>query len=120
GDGPRFLVPERCGSARLVVVLDESDQFFLIRLIGAQMESHLLRGAMLQPIVQPLVVTVVEPLLLKFPLEIPIGFCNEQDPRISLAYGSDELDPKFPPWFLTRAGSPRPLDDRIHHEHGHI
>src|SRR4249920_718807 len=84
------------------------------------MESHLLRGAMLQPIVQPLVVAVVEPLLLKFPLEIPVCFCDEQDPWMSLADSSDELDPIFPPWFLARTGSPRPLEDGIHHEHGHI
>ncbi len=75
---------------------------------------------MLQAIVQPLVVAVVEPLLLKFPLEIPVGFCDEQDLRISIAHGSDEFDPIFPPRFLACAGSPRPLEDGIHHEHGHV
>src|SRR4029077_2321640 len=45
---------------------------------------------------------------------------DEQDTWMSLAHSSDELDPIFPPWFLARPGSPRSLEDGIHHEHGHI
>ena len=60
GDSPSFLMGERRSGSRLIMVLDESDQFPLVGLVGAEMESHLLRGAMLQPIVQPLIVAVVE------------------------------------------------------------
>src|SRR5215210_6961881 len=100
------------------MVLDESDQFFLVGLVGTEMESHFFCGTVFQTVVQPLVITVVKSLLLKLPLEVPVGLCDEQDARISLTRGLDDIRPIFSPWCLTCTRSPGSLEDWIRHEHG--
>src|SRR5215475_13621199 len=80
------------------MILQEPDELVLISQIGAQMRSDTLRSIMLQTVIQSLVVAVIETLLLQFPLQIPIGFGDEEDVRMSLPNGGNKIRPVFSLW----------------------
>src|SRR5258706_5655133 len=84
------------------------------------MKADALRIAMLQPIVELLVITEVEALLLKLPLQIPISFGDEDEIRMRFLYDGNQISPvlRCRPW--TRAAAPGPLEDRVQQEHGHV
>jgi len=54
----------------------------LITQVGEQMEANALRVIVDETVVKTLVVAVVEPLLLEFPLQVPIGLGDENRVRM--------------------------------------
>src|SRR5204863_3999267 len=80
-DGGRLMDPgqERSGGARLVVILQEAGHFVLVVLSRPEMLAHRLRVPVAEPIVQSLVVCIIESLLLQRPFEIPIHFGHETE-----------------------------------------
>src|SRR5262245_6385624 len=107
-DGGRFV--HACGEARgspgLVVILEEAGETVLIVEPGEEMLAHRPRVTLAQPIVEPLVVGVVEALLHHGPLEIPIHLRHEREARCALPHPAYRLrpEPRRPP-------PPGPLDD---------
>ena len=73
----RARAPERRRRARLVVVLDEAQQLRLVRRVGLQVAAHRRRVLVREPVVEPLVVAVVEALLLQRVLHVPVGLGDE-------------------------------------------
>src|SRR5687767_1522759 len=73
GDGRRATLRRRelTRRPRLVVILGEADQVLLIVAVGTEVAADLFRIGMDEPVVEPLVVAVVEAELLELPLEIP-------------------------------------------------
>ncbi len=63
----------------VVVVLDEPHQPFLVVEVRRQVIPDLIGGAVLEAVVEPLVVAVVEALLLQGPLQVPVGLGDEQE-----------------------------------------
>ena len=53
GGGPLLLRRERCRGARLVVVLDETDQPVLVGRVGAEVEPDALRRIVFQAVIEP-------------------------------------------------------------------
>ncbi len=75
---------EHRGGPRLVVVLDEPHQPFLVGGVGEQVQSYLLGVLVHQPVVEALVVAEVEALLLELPLQVPVGLGDEPEGRVGL------------------------------------
>ena len=67
------------------MVLDETEELLLVGKIGAEMKADTLRIAVLQPVIELLVVAEVESLLLQLPLQVPIGLGNEEEIRDALS-----------------------------------
>ncbi len=63
------------------MILDEADQSSLVIKATAKVEAYALRGVAFEAVIQALVVTVIEPLLLEFPLEVPISLSNKKEIR---------------------------------------
>src|SRR5499433_3401663 len=116
-DGGRFVHArgEARGSPGLVVILEESGEPVLIVESGEEMLAHRPRVTLAQPIVEPLVVSVVEALLHHGPLEIPIHLRHEREARCALPRPADRLRPEQ--W---RPSPPGPLEDVRQDEHGHV
>src|SRR5438477_10932104 len=79
---------------RLVVVFEKTGQSVLELQPRQQMLAHRpgLSGA--QPVVQTLVVSVVEPLLLQGPLQVPVDFREDQKFRMAPTDASNDLGPE--------------------------
>src|SRR5690348_14527290 len=73
------IVRESRGGARLVVILEKSSRLALEVRVGAEMITHRPRCVVSQPVVKPLVVSVVEPLLLKRPFEVPVDLGHKKE-----------------------------------------
>src|SRR2546427_121687 len=58
--------------------------------VGTEMQADFIRAVMLHPVIESLVVTEVEPLLLKLPFEIPISLGDEEKVRLCLLDGGDD------------------------------
>ena len=82
----------RCGP-RLIVVLEEAKQLLLVGKISTEMKPNTLCIVMLQAIIESLVVTEVEPLLLQLPLQVPVSFGNEEELRMLFPDGWDYVSP---------------------------
>src|SRR6516225_9642444 len=83
-DDGRGFVHLRCkrgGCPWLVVILQETGELVLIIQAGKQMLPYGSGVAFEQAVIKPFVVGVVESLLLHSPLEIPIDFSHEAEPR---------------------------------------
>src|SRR5262249_10555073 len=106
--------------ARLVMVFDEAHEAVLIAEIGAEVQADAFGIALLQPIVQTLVVTEAEAELLQLPLKSPEGFGKEQEIRAGARYWSDRNGPVLGRRTRTGAVAPGPLEDRVQHQHRHI
>jgi hypothetical protein len=59
------------------MVLNETYQLVLVIEAGAQVLAHALRVVAYKPVVESLVVAIVETELLQFPFQVPIGFCEK-------------------------------------------
>jgi hypothetical protein len=59
------------------MVLDETEQLLLVGKLSTDMQPNILRFVMFQPIIESLVVAEVEPMMLQFPLQVPISLGNE-------------------------------------------
>ena len=106
---------ERRGRARLVVVLQEADHLVLVIEIGVEVLADRPDVAVAQPIVQPLVVGVVESLLLQRPFEIPVDLGHEAEAGRLLAHARGGSRPEG-----LRAEAPRPLEHVGQHQHRHV
>ena len=85
-DHGRSAVDIRCESCRgawLVVVLQEAGRSILEVKTGHQVFTNRMRLAEHQPVVQPLIVGVIEALLLESPFQIPVDFSQEEEARKS-------------------------------------
>src|SRR5262249_980927 len=82
---------------------------------GPEMLTHGPRVPVAQPIVEPLVVGVVEAFLDHRPLEIPVDLGHEAEVRHLLF---DALDRTRPEW--ARPSPPSPPEDLRQHEHRHV
>ena len=71
-------------------------------------------------VIQPFVVAIVEALLLKVPLLIPIGFGNEQEIGIRTSHGWDEHLPEIGSGLRTCTVAPRLTEDFVHYQHGYV
>ena len=85
GGGAGLGRRERGGGARLVVVLDEAHQLALVGDVAAQVAAHRLGVVGDEPVVEALVVAVVEALLLERVLEIPVRLRQERRSRRGVA-----------------------------------
>src|SRR5215470_19468916 len=92
-DSRGFLdVGRKYGSRpRLVVVLEETGQLVLVVEPGVEMLTHRPGVTLPEPVVEPLVVGVVESLLLQRPLQIPVDLGHEAEVRDLLAHALRRL-----------------------------
>src|SRR5262245_743475 len=84
------------------------------------MKPYTLRIAMLQTVVEPLVVTKVEPLVLQLPFEVPVSLGNKEKVRISSLNDRNKVAPVFRCRRFSRTAAPRAFEDRIEQQHRHV
>src|SRR5262249_35060173 len=84
------------------------------------MLANALCAAMLQPVVQFLVVAKVKTLLLKLPLHVPVRLSDKQEPGMFFLDPRDYLTPIFGFWPVARSNSPSAFEDRVHEQHRHV
>src|SRR5262249_55090813 len=98
------------------MILQKPDELVLVGKIGVQMRPDALGSIMLQAVVQPLVVTVVESLLLQVPLQVPIGLGDKEHVRMSLPHSGDKIRPVFSLRLGTGPSSPGSFKNGIHEQ----
>src|SRR4051794_37562242 len=86
---------ERGGGARLVMVLDGAHERALVGHVPREMPAHAPRAVMDEPIVEALVVAVVEALLLELPFEFPVRLRHEAEPRLVSLDSRNDLAPEL-------------------------
>ena len=102
------------------MILNKTKEFLLVGKISTQVKAKALWVVVFKPVIERLVVTHVESLLVKLPLQAPIGFGNEEEAGMRLLDGGDYIDPVLACRPLTRACAPGALEDRIQQKHRHI
>ena len=115
GSGPVCLGREGGGGPWLVVVLEEAGQTVLEVQARREVPANRTDVALLEPVVEPLVVGVVEALLLKGPFEVPVDLGEKEEAR---DLGSDRVRDSRPEG--GRGDSPRSLEDLRQDEHRHV
>ena len=115
-----FLWRECCGGSGFVMILEKAYQATVVSRITLQMLPYRLDLSMFQPVIQPLIVAIVESLLLQFPFEIPVRFSHKEELPMAPSYGGDQLGPILSRRLLTGPLPPRPFKDRIDEQHCHI
>ena len=93
------------GSAQLVLVIQAR----------AEMVAHRPGVPVAEPVVQPLVVSVIEPLLLQGPFEVPVDFGHEAEVGGLLPHAPGRLRPEG-----LRRDAPGPLEDLGQDQHRHV
>jgi hypothetical protein len=63
------------------MVFDKTDHLLLVGRIHPEMAPEALGRTLLQAVIEPLVIAVVEPLLLQFQLQVPVNFGYEKEVR---------------------------------------
>ena len=106
---------ERGGGAGLVMVLHEARELVLEVETGLKMAPHRPGVTLAEPIVEPLVVGVVEPLLQHGPFEVPIDLGHEAEARNPLAHAPGRVRPEE--W---RTAAPRSFKDVRQDQHRHV
>src|SRR5688572_31159223 len=84
------------------------------------MQPKAFRVVVSETVVQPLVVAVVEALLLKLPLQIPVSLRDEEKLRMRLLQRGYDIAPVFRRGRSTCAAAPRALEDRADEQHRHV
>ena len=102
------------------MVLDEAQHFLLVRRIGQQVQTNVLGVTMLKAVVELLVVAVIEALLLKLPLKIPVGLGDELEVPVRVLDRRDQDPPVIVGRGGTRPRAPGASEDRIEHQHRHV
>ena len=77
------------------MILNKSKQLPLISKISTQVKANALSVAVLQPVIESFVVAKVEALLLQFPFQVPICFCDEKKSGMAALDGRDHVLPIF-------------------------
>src|SRR5262245_25006302 len=98
---------------RLVVVLNETNKPVLVCHIRTEMKPDAFCVFIHQTVIQPFVITEVEPLLLEFPFQVPIGLGDEEEIGMCRFDGRDQVVPVLSSRLLTRAAAPRAFDDYV-------
>jgi hypothetical protein len=116
---------ERGRGPGLVVVLQEPGRAGLEPELGVQVPARRRGVEGPQPVVEPLVVRLVEPELLEIPLQVPVRLGQEQEIRVAPADGGDRPGPEGLVDRLGRVGgpgavAPGPGEDLRQHEHCHV
>src|SRR6266487_449949 len=96
---------ERCRRTRFVMVLDETHQLVLVIETSGKVQSNAFRVVVFEPIVEPLVIAIVESELLQIPLQVPIGFRHKKHTGMLQPHGGDHLTPVL---FWRGSGPPPP------------
>ena len=120
GSGPGLVGREGRRGTWLVVVLDEADEALLIRGVAAQVAANLVAALVHEPVVQALVVTEAEAVLLERPLEIPVGLGKEDEARVPGGDSRNHGVPVLPGRPRAGALAPRALEDVVQHQHRHV
>ena len=102
------------------MIFDKADQFSLVVKVSAKMEAYALRGVAFEAVIQALVVTVIEPLLLEFPLEVPISLSNKKEIRPSFLQGGNHINPVLCCRRCTSAVAPGSFEDCVDDKHRHV
>src|SRR5439155_23720952 len=89
---------ECCRRPWLVVIFHEASELVLIIQLCAQMLPHRPRMPLAQPVVESLVVSVVEALLLHGPFEVPVHLGHEAKTRNARAHSPRRLGPERRCW----------------------
>src|SRR5262245_9717399 len=75
---------------------------------------------MLQTVVEPLVVTKVEPLLFQLPFEVPVSLGDKEKVRISSLNDRYKVEPVLRCRRFSHTAAPRAFEDRIEQQHRHV
>ena len=102
------------------MVLDEADQALLVSGVRQQVQPDPLGVALLQPVVEPLVVAVVEALLLQGPLQVPVGLGEKAELGPAGLDGRNECLPVVGRGRCADALAPGAPEDVVHHQHRHV
>ena len=102
-------------SPRLVMVLQKAGQLVLIVEAGEEMTPDLRRIGMAQPVIEPLVVAIVEALVLQRPFEVPIDLRHESEAGVGLADRGDRLGPE-----RLRRQAPGAVEHLGQQQHRHV
>ena len=102
------------------MILDEAHEPVLVSDVSGQMPVHRGGAVVEEPVVEALVVAVVEALLLERVLEIPVGLGQEDEVGAALPHGPDHGRPVVLLRPLARPTAPGALEDVVHHQHRHI
>ena len=106
---------EGCGGPGLVVVLQEACELALVVEPGVEVLADRPGVSLAQPVVEALVVRVVEPLLQHRPLEVPVDLGHEAEARHALPHALGHPRPEG-----RRPAAPGPLEDVGQDEHRHV
>ena len=109
------------GGPRLVVVLQEPHQALLVCRVGVQVGAHRADVALLQAVVQPFVVAVVEAQLLQVPLTVPVRLGDEPETRVLVARTAAMTSVQYVCSCGRPARSPHVArHDVVEHQHRHV
>jgi hypothetical protein len=110
---------DSAGNAGLIVILQEPQEATLVTQVGAQVVADRLGVFANDSVVEPLVITEVEPVFLQIPLHVPIGFGDQHCVRVSSAHASDYFRPELMHRLSTGSTGPRLGEDLVGHQHRH-
>src|SRR3989440_7773901 len=102
------------------MVLNETHQLVLVIETSGEMQSMAFRVVAFQPIVEPLVVAIVETELHQLPFQVPIDFRQKKQVGVLEPHGGDHLAPVLFWWVSTDTPIPRVLKDAVEQQHRHI
>ena len=95
------------------MVLDEAKQLLLVGKISREMKPNTLRGAMLQAVVEPLVLTEIKCLLMQFALKIPVRLGHKDEVLMRFPGRPDHVNPVLRGWPLARTATPCAFEDLV-------
>src|SRR5271165_1675485 len=102
------------------MVLEEANQPLLVGKVSTEMEPNTLCIVMLQTVIEPLVVAEIEPLLLQFPLRVPVSLGNEAEVRMRPLNGRDHVTPVLGGRPLPCTTTPGAFEDLVQQKHRHV
>src|SRR5438270_10694037 len=102
------------------MVLNETHQLVLVIETSSEMQSNAFRAVAFQPVVEPLVVAIVETELHQLPFQVPIDFRQKKHVGVLEPHGGDHLAPVLFWRVPTYAPIPRVLKDMVEQQHRHI
>ena len=102
------------------MVFKETQEPRLVAHVGTQVVADSGRVLADDPFAEPLVVAEVEPVLLKLPLQVPVGLGDEHGLRVPAAQVTYHGRPEFLARLAPCPAAPGPGEDVAGHQHGHV
>ena len=102
------------------MIFEEAQKLFLVGQISAEMKASAFCVVMLQAIVEPLVVAEIKALLLQLPFQVPIGFSDEAEVRVSMLDRRNHVNPILRRRCRSCATTPGAYENGIQEQHRHI